>query len=131
MSPPPVTSTQPVGYAPKPGTLARAVSLIRAAARVAVRLAQPRPLLPIGRAVCPNVCRGAVSLYVLRGHGVRHVVALGRVTFSLSQGQASDLRVAIPARVLGLLRHHRRLNASLTLTANRTALTRRFTLGAA
>ena len=136
-TPPPTTvvappsATTPPATSFKPGTLAGAVRLVRAAARIVIRLATPRPALAIGRATCPNVCRGAVSLYVLRGHGVHHSLRLGRVTFSLREGHAADLRVPIPASVVALLRRHRRLNASLTLTANRSALTRRFTLRAA
>jgi hypothetical protein len=138
-APPPTTVVNPAPGATNPatgvaftlGTLARAVGLVRPGARVAVRLRQARPTLRIGRAACPNVCRGAVSVYVLRGHGVRHALSLGRVSFSLLQGRSTELRVAIPTRVLRLLRRHRTLNASLTLTANRATVTRRFTLRAA
>jgi hypothetical protein len=138
-APPPTTVVNPAPTATNPpssvaftlGTLARAVSLVRAAVRVAVRSRQPWPTLRIGRAACPNVCRGAVSVYVLRGRGVRHALSLGRVSFSLPPGRSTELRVAIPTRVLRLLERYRKLNASLTLTANRATVTRRFTLRAA
>ena len=125
------TTTSKSGAAFTLGTLARAVGLVRATVRVAVRTRRPWPALRIGRAACPNVCRGAVSVYVLRGHGVRHALRLGRVSFSLLPGRSSELRVAIPNTVLRLLQRHGRLNASLTLTANRATVTRRFTLRAA
>jgi hypothetical protein len=98
---------------------------------VAVRLGDARAALRVGRAFCPNVCRGSLSLYVLRGPGVRHALSLGRVSFSLHQGQSADLRVPIRGNVRRLLRRTRKLNASLTLTANRVTMTRRFTLRAA
>jgi hypothetical protein len=72
-----------------------------------------------------------VSVYVLRGHGVRHALRLGRASFSLLPGRSAELRMAIPIRVLRLLQRHGRLNASLTLTANRATVTRRFVLRAA
>jgi hypothetical protein len=131
VNPAPPPTNPPVAVAFTSSTLARAVGLLRAAARVAVRLSQPRPTLRIGRAVCPNVCRGSVSLYVLRGPGVRHTLSLGHIDFSLHQGRSTELRVAITAKVRRLLRRQRKLNASLTLTANRATVTRRFTLRAA
>ncbi|HEV7363205.1 MAG TPA: hypothetical protein VGN71_02360 [Solirubrobacteraceae bacterium] len=130
VSPAPTATNPPSTVAFRPGTLARAVSLVRATVRVAARSRQPWPTLRIGRAACPNVCRGAVSVYVLRGHGVRHALSLGRVSFSLMPGRSAELRVAIPTRVLRLLQRQRKLNASLTLTANRTTVTRLFTLRA-
>ena len=72
----------------------------------------------------------SVSAYVLRGRGVRHTVSVGRVAFSLLQGESSDLRVPISAAARRLLRRNRVVNASLTLTANRAMVTRRFTLRA-
>jgi hypothetical protein len=131
VSPPPTATTPPSSVAFSLGTLARAVGLVRATVRVAVRSRRPWPTLRIGRADCPNVCRGAVSVYVLRGHGVRHALRLGRVSFSLLPGRSSELRVAIPINVLRLLQRQRRLNASVTLSANRATVTRRFELRAA
>jgi hypothetical protein len=137
--PPPTTVVNPPPSAQNPpaaavaynaSTLARAVGLVRAAARVAVRMRDPRPTLRVGRAVCPNVCRGAVSVYVLRGRGVPHTISLGRVSFSLRQGQSTDLRVPISTAARRLLRRNRKVTASLTLTANRAMVTRRFTLRA-
>jgi hypothetical protein len=131
VNPPPTAKNPPAAAAFTASTLARAVGLLRAAARVAVRVRDARPTLRVGRASCPNVCRGSVSLYVLRGHGVRHTLSLGRVSFSLRQGESVDLRVPLSAKVRRLLRRSRTLNASLTLTANRATVTRRFTLHAA
>ncbi len=138
-APPPTTVVNPAPSAQNPpatvaftaSTLARAVGLLRAAARVAVRLRNPRPTLRVGRAVCPSVCRGSVSVYVLRGRGVRHTASLGRVAFSLRRGESTELRVPLSATARRLLRRYRKLNASLTLTANRATVTRRFTLRAA
>jgi hypothetical protein len=131
VNPAPTAANPPSSVAFTLGTLARAVNLVRATVRVAVRSRQPWPTLRIGRAACPNVCRGAVSVYVLRGRGVRHALSLGRVSFSLVPGKSTELRMAIPTRVLRLLARYRKLNASLTLTANRATVTRRFTLRAA
>jgi hypothetical protein len=69
-----------------------------------------------------------VSLYVLRGPGVRHTLSLGHISFSLRQGESTDLRLPVSARVSRLLRRNRKLNASLTLTANHATVTRVFTL---
>jgi hypothetical protein len=131
VNPPPTAKNPPAEAAFTSSTLARAVGLLRAAARVAVRASDGRAALRVGRAYCPNVCRGSLSLYVLRGPGVRHTLSIGRMSFSLRQGQSADLRVPIPAKVRRLLRRNRRLNASLALTANRVTVTRRFTLRAA
>jgi hypothetical protein len=128
---PPTAAAVAVAVAFSSSTLARAVGLLRAAARVAVRVKERRPTLRVGRASCPKVCRGTLSVYVLRGYGVRHTVSLGRLVFALRQGQAATLRVTVSTRARGLLRRHRRLNASLTLAANRATVTRRFTLRAA
>jgi hypothetical protein len=131
VNPPPTAKSPPAQAAFTSSTLARAVGLLHATARVAVRLSDARAALRVGRAFCPNVCRGSLSLYVLRGPGVRHTLSLGRMSFSLRQGQSADLRVRIPAKARRLLRRNRRLNASLALTANRVTVTRRFTLRAA
>jgi hypothetical protein len=125
-APPATNPPSPVAFTSS--TLARAVGLLRAAARVAVRLRDARPSLRVGRAVCPSVCRGSVSLYVLRGPGVRHTLSLGRISFSLRPGESTDLRLPVSARVSRLLRRNRKLNASLTLTANHATVTRVFTL---
>ncbi|HEV7460845.1 MAG TPA: hypothetical protein VGN78_09935, partial [Solirubrobacteraceae bacterium] len=131
VNPPPTAKNPPAEAAFTSSTLARAVGLLRAAARVAVRASDARAALRVGRAYCPNVCRGSLSLYVLRGLGVGHTLSIGRMSFSLRPGQSADLRVPIPAKVRRLLRRNRRLNASLALTANRVTVTRRFTLRAA
>jgi hypothetical protein len=132
VNPPPSAQNPPAAaVAFNATTLARAVGLLRAASRVAVRTRDRRPTLRIGRAVCPNVCRGSVSVYVLRGRGVRHTISLGRLAFSLRRGQSADLRVAISTAARRLLQRNRKVNASLTLTANRAMVTRRFTLRAA
>jgi hypothetical protein len=130
VNPPPTAQNPPRAVAFSSSTLARAVRLLRAAARVPVRLKERRPTLRVGRASCPSVCRGTVSVYVLRGHGVRHTVSLGRLVFALRQGQATDLRVTVSTPARRLLRRYRTLSASLTLVANRATVTRRFTLRA-
>jgi hypothetical protein len=129
---PPPPNTGP-GDQPRPvafsaATLAHAVGLLRARARVSVAVRSRLATLRLGRAVCPQVCRGALSVYVLRGRGVRHSFILGRLAFSLRRGQALELRLPISSKVRGLVRRYRTLAASLALTANRATVTRSFTL---
>ena len=50
------------------------------------------------------------------------------ISFSLRQGESTDLRLPVSARVSRLLRRNRKLNASLTLTAHHATVTRVFTL---
>lgn len=104
---------------------------MRTAARLAVRLRDRAPAVRVGRVSCPRVCRATVSVYVLRGRGVRRTVRLGHVVLHLAAGESADIRVPLSPAARRLLRRHRRLNASLTLAANRVVATRRFTLRAA
>jgi hypothetical protein len=130
-NPPPRVRTPSRAAAFTSSALARAVGLVRARGRVAVHLHTRRPRVRVGRAVCPNVCRGSVAVYVLRGHGVRHTLRLGHLSFAVRAGRAVVLRLPLSSAARGQLRRHRTLNASLTLTANKASVTRHFTLRAA
>ncbi len=111
--------------------LARAVGLVGTGARVAVKARRRRPFIALGRARCPSICAGSISLYTLGGHTLR----LGRATFSLRAGQATALGVRLSDAGRRLLRRRGRIAASVTLGVRdgggTTWVTRAFTLRSA
>lgn len=112
--------------------LARAVGLVGAGARLAVKARRRRPLIVVGRARCPSICSGSISLYTRGGHAVR----LGRATFSLRAGQTTALGVSLSDAGRRLLRRRGRVPASVTLGARNPGgstiwVTRAFTLRSA
>lgn len=112
--------------------LARAVGLVGTGARMAVKTRRRLPLIVLGRARCPSICSGSISLYARSGHTVR----LGRATFSLRAGQTRALGVRLSDAGRRLLRRRRRLSATVTLGVAKagggtTWVTRAFTLRSA
>ena len=95
-----------------PSELARAVALVGVGARLAVKTRR-RPFIVLGRARCPAVCAGSISLYGRGGRTLR----LGRATFGLRAGQTTVLGVRLNPAGLQLLRRRGRLPASVTLGA--------------
>ncbi|MDQ6750344.1 MAG: hypothetical protein M3Z33_06295 [Actinomycetota bacterium] len=122
---PPPSSSPPLTAS----ALARAVGLVGAGARLAVNTRLHRPLILLGRARCPAVCAGSISLYARAGHTVR----LGRASFGLRAGQTAALGVRLSDAGQRLLRRRGRLLATVTLGARNagastTWVTRAFTL---
>ena len=91
--------------------LARAVGFVGAGARMAVKTRRRHPVVVLGRARCPSVCAGSISLFARAGR----TVSLGRASFNLRAGQTSPLAVRLSEAGRRLLRRRGRLTATVTL----------------
>ncbi len=129
----PARNPVPTSSAPLSSTaLARAVGLVGTGARLAVKTRRRLPFIVLGRARCPSVCAGSISLYARAGHTVR----LGRTGFSLRAGQTTALGVSLSDAGRRLLRRRGRLPATVTVGARNaggstTWVTHAFTLRSA
>jgi hypothetical protein len=78
---------------------------------MAVKTRRRHPVIVLGRARCPSVCAGSISLSARGGR----TVTLGRASFSLRAGQTSALAVRLSEAGRRLLRRRGRLTATVAL----------------
>jgi hypothetical protein len=108
------TARNPPPASPGPlsaSALARAVGLVGAGARLAVNTRRRGPFIVLGRARCPSVCDGSISLSARAGR----TVSLGRASFRLRAGQSTTLGISLGDAGRRLLRRRGRLPAIATL----------------